>query len=326
METRVTSAAINSYINKVGIEKCLTINRASLETMIEAFNNIYFDLVEDLFVNDPNPDNPQPVIDVLLAVKAPYIPHIEFLKLGTRYLRILCRKPINAKFFESSSIRLIKILLSINEDEISIEVCHILLRILGHLQFVKLILQDPELIFQSLLGCLQSSNETLSIAAAAAFQSFAFHQNGKNYVCGKNVHVKALSLMLERPVNSPLFASLLGYLHNVSSEVPVITSIRESGAIHEIIEALSLKPISNLTIDAAGIIQNISREDISRKQLIDEGVVDILLNLVVSDDVQVQVRAVGALLNLLGPTCDDMNSLKQSLARLIALSALGRSI
>jgi hypothetical protein len=146
------------------------------------------------------------------------------------------------------------------------------------------------------------------------------------YVIGKNVHVKALSLMLERAVTSQLFARLLGFLHNVSSEAMVVRAIRESGAINEILEAMDAKPITSLTVDAAGLVQNLAREDESRKQLLDGGVVDKLLNLTLSSDLQAQVRAVGAILNLLGPSCDDTDSLKQALARLIALSALGRAL
>jgi hypothetical protein len=89
---------------------------------------------------------------------------------------------------------------------------------------------------------------------------------------------------------------------------------------------MDAKPISSLTVDAAGLVQNLAREDESRKKLLDGGVVDKLLNLTLSSDLQAQVRAVGAILNLLGPSCDDTESLKQALARLIALSALGRAL
>lgn len=326
METRVTSAAINSYISKVTPEKCLTVNRTTLLSMLDAYNEIFFDLDEDLFINDPDPDNPQPVIDVLLLLKGPYAPHMDLIKSGSRYIRILSRKPANYKYFDISTARLLNLLLTIHEDELSIEACHILLRILSHLPFVKIVLQDPESLYASLFLCLQSQNEDLAVASAAAFQSFAFHQPGKLYICGKNVHVKALSLMLERPLTSALFARLVGFLHNMSSEVPVVIAIRESGAIAEILEALDQKPISSLTVDAAGLVQNIAREDESRKKLLEGGVIDMLLNLIVSSDLQAQVRAVGAVLNLLGPSCDDTNSLKQALARLIALSALGRAL
>ena len=112
----------------------------------------------------------------------------------------------------------------------------------------------------------------------------------------------------------------------MSSEAVVVRCIRESGAIHEILEALSTKPITSLTVDAAGLVQNLAREEESRKKLLDGGVIDMLLTLTLSSDLQAQVRAVGAILNLLGPSCDDTNTLKQSLARLIALSALGRAI
>jgi len=326
METRVTSAAINAYIMKVGADKCATAHRNSLINLLETYNDIYFDLDMELFMNDTNPDNPQPVIDVLLQIKSPFAPHIDFYKCGARYLRILSRKPANYQFFEGTCIRVVNIMFSINNPSLSTEVCHILHRILSHLPYVRLVLKDPESFFISLFMCLQNQDESLSVAAAAAFQSFAYHQPGKQFICGKSVHVKALSLMLERPITSPLFAGLMGFLHNMSSEVVVIKSIRESGAITEIIEALNLKPISSLTVDAAGLVQNIAREDESRKKLLEGGVIDALLNLTVSNDLQAQVRAVGAILNILSPLCDDLGTLKQALSRIIALSAIGRAI
>ncbi|OHS93220.1 hypothetical protein TRFO_40487 [Tritrichomonas foetus] len=327
MESRVTAAAINAYINKVTPEKCLTVNRTSLMQMLDTYNEIFFDLDEELFVNDPDPDNPQLVVNVLLLITPPFDPHLDLIKAGTRYIRILSRKPANFKYFDASTARLINILFSIKDDSLSIEACHILLRTLSFLPYLKIVLQDPEALYQYLFTALQNDNNSeLAVAAAAAFQSFAFHQPGKQYICGKNLHVKVISLMLERALNSPLSARLIGILHNMSSEPVVVRCIRESGAITEILEALDLKPISSLTVDAAGLVQNLAREDESRKKLLDGGVVDMLLNLTVSSDLQAQVRAVGAILNLLGPSCSDTNSLKQALARLIALSALGRAL
>lgn len=326
MESRITAASINSYITNTGADKCVSVARSTLISMLEAYNEIFFELDAEMFQNDPNPDNPQPLVDVLLLVKPPYQDHIDFFKKGCRYLRILSRKTVNYQYFENSCLRVVNIMFSLHDDELSTEVCHVLLRVMSHLPFVRIILKNPEALFQSLFLCLQSKDENLAIAAAAAFQSFAYHQPGKQYICGKNVHVKALSLMIEKSVTSPLFARLLGFLHNMSSEAVVVRSIRESGAISEILEALNAKPISSLTVDAAGLIQNIAREEDSRKRLLDGGVVDSLLNLTVSNDLQAQVRAVGAILNILGPQCDDMSTLKQALSRLIALSALGRAL
>ena len=327
MESRVTAAAINSYINKATPEKCLTVNRTSLISMLDTYNEIFFDLDEELFVNDQDADNPQFIENVLLLLKSPYEPHLDLIKSSARFLRILSRKPANYKYFDASTIRVLNVLFSINDTNLSIEACHILMRILSFLPFLKTVLQDPETLYSSLYLALQSDNSPeLAIAAAAALQSFAFHTQGKQYICGKNVHVKVLSLMLERPLNSPLTPRLIGILHNMSSEPTVVRCIRESGAIAEILEALDLKPITSLTVDAAGLVQNLAREDESRKKLLDGGAIDMLLNLTVSSDLQAQVRAVGAILNLLGPSCSDTNSLKQALARLIALSALGRAL
>lgn len=180
--------------------------------------------------------------------------------------------------------------------------------------------------FKNLFASLESEDRNLSVAAAAAFQSFAFHQIGKVYLCSKDVHVKAISMTLESNLGSPLFQSLLGFLHNMSSEDIVIQRIRESGMIKEILDALKSGEDNSMTVDATGLVQNLAREDKSRKILLENNTIDILLKLTISYNIQTQVRAVGAILNLLSPTCEDTNSLKQALSRLIALSALSKAL
>ncbi|KAH0789930.1 hypothetical protein GPJ56_006432 [Histomonas meleagridis] len=295
--------------------------------MLDTFNNIYFDLDEDLFLNDSESDDPRPVINVILCIKPPYESYLDLIKSSTRYIRILGRKPSNYKNFDFLSLTYINTLFSLRNSEVSIDLCHILLRILSYLPFLKIVLQNPESLYSSLYQCLQNTtDQDLSVTSAAAFQSFAFHQIGKRYICGKNTHIKAISMIMERSITSPLSVRLIGFLHNMSSEAEVVISIRESGAIKEILKALKVKPISSLTVDAAGLVQNLARESESRKILLESNALDSLLELIVLSDMQAQVRAVGAIMNLLGPSCDDVNALKQALARMIALSALGRAL
>ena len=71
---------------------------------------------------------------------------------------------------------------------------------------------------------------------------------------------------------------------------------------------------------------HLPREDESRKKIISGGASDMLLNWTVSNDLKAQVRAVGRILTLLGPSCSHRKSLKKPLAGLLALFALGRAL
>lgn len=326
MEGRISSGTIGAFVGREGVEKCTGVGESQLVGLLRSYSEVYFDLSEELFVEDTTPDNPQPMVEVLVGLGERAESHRDLMFWGARFLRILSRKPTNQRFFDEGIVKLSNMVFSIGDNELKIEMCSVLLRILSYVPFSRIVLREPEPFFTGLLECFQSIDENLSMSATAALQSFGYHQGGKEFICSRNVHVKAIAMMLERPVGSGLFNRLLGFLHNVSSEGVVVKSLRDSGAINEVLEAIGIRPYSSMTIDAAGIIQNVARDESCRKRLIEGEAVDSLMGLIMSGDVQIQVRAVGAILNLLSPMCDDVNGLKQALSRLIALSALQNAL
>jgi hypothetical protein len=75
------------------------------------------------------------------------------------------------------------------------------------------------------------------------------------------------------------------------------------GAIKELVTLLS-DPQVHICSSAAGAIQNLSREQLSKEMIREVGGVPPLMDLLFGRDVQTQVCAAGALLNILGPQLD----------------------
>ena len=93
----------------------------------------------------------------------------------------------------------------------------------------------------------------------------------------------------------------VGALHNLSADAESISFMRRYGGIPRLISLL--KDESPLVAgSAAGAIQNVSRELASRMLIREmDDVVEPLSAMLSSDDLNSQVCAAGALLNLLGP-------------------------
>ena len=74
---------------------------------------------------------------------------------------------------------------------------------------------------------------------------------------------------------------------------------------------------------AAGALQNLSRETTARKEIRDLGAVVPLTDLLFGDDVQSQVCAAGAVLNLLGPDLGaetESNEKRQGFKKLLSMA------
>ena len=93
----------------------------------------------------------------------------------------------------------------------------------------------------------------------------------------------------------------VGAVHNLSADAESIPIIRRYGGIPRLIDLLK-NEATLISGSAAGAIQNVSRELASRMLIREmDGVVESLADLLSSEDVNAQVCAAGALLNLLGP-------------------------
>ena len=74
---------------------------------------------------------------------------------------------------------------------------------------------------------------------------------------------------------------------------------------------------------AAGALQNLSRESASRAEILQLGAVPPLSDLLFGSDVQSQVCAAGAILNLLGPSLgseDPSNAKRQGFKKMLSLA------
>ena len=87
--------------------------------------------------------------------------------------------------------------------------------------------------------------------------------------------------------------------------------------------ALLRVPSAAVCGSAAGALQNLSRESSARQEIRDTGAVVPLADLLFGDDVQSQVCAAGAILNLLGPELgaeDDSNPQRLAFKKLLSLA------
>lgn len=101
----------------------------------------------------------------------------------------------------------------------------------------------------------------------------------------------------------------VGALHNLSSDLQVVNQLRDHGAIPDLIallkyeysrHLLNFDRDSNITVvaSAAGCLQNISRDDDSRRIIQTCGGVPPLTELLFIEHLHVQSSAAGALLNV----------------------------
>lgn len=93
-------------------------------------------------------------------------------------------------------------------------------------------------------------------------------------------------------------------LHNISSDPISLPIIRESGVIPIIIKLLRY-PHEMVAGSAAGCLQNLARDEISKNEILsNERIMYYLGDLVFSNDVLCQTCSIGALMNLVAPEND----------------------
>jgi hypothetical protein len=83
-------------------------------------------------------------------------------------------------------------------------------------------------------------------------------------------------------------ARAVGCLHNISSDVDAIRTIRRKGGIKWLIKLLQSSQPS-VCGSAAGALQNVSREVASRMIIKESDAISSLINLLTSSEVQTQV-------------------------------------
>lgn len=151
----------------------------------------------------------------------------------------------------------------------------------------------------------------------------------------------------------------IGVIHNISADIPAISALRESMCIAPVISLLS-DASPEVVESAVGTLQNMSREEVSRLLILDQGALDKLVKILLGNHIQTQVSvcfihfffiipyfyisfhhpsnldpcfyqisSVGALLNLLGPALEtegDRAALMRTLADGVVLGAANSCI
>ena len=177
-----------------------------------------------------------------------------------------------------------------------------------------------------------SRDVDVQASAAGALQSICFQYCGRS--AAKEAHVISALVPLMCSEHNNVRDRAIGCVHNLSSDSLSIRELREMGAIPNLVDLLACSSPQSCTA-AAGTIQNISREPLSRTVLMEEHhprVVESLSSLLFGSDVQGQACAAGALLNLIGPDLegaenkDARSSFKKLLSESIAMGTVWQSV
>lgn len=157
-----------------------------------------------------------------------------------------------------------------------------------------------------LVNFLSIRTADVQASSSGALQSICFEPLGRKHLreIGAVETVVALLDNDDQKVQS----RIVGVLHNLSSDTLAIACIRKAGVIPKLVECLAHEDLQ-IRGSVAGTIQNISREAESRELLLaSANALRFLFDLLFVSAAQCQVCAVGALMNLLGPTMvDDAN-------------------
>ena len=148
----------------------------------------------------------------------------------------------------------------------------------------------------ALLGLLarppgtESSAEAVALqtVAAAALQTVSFQADGRTALVRAGA-VAALLSCLSTAEEGRLQQRLVGSLQNLTAQGAAVQQIRQQGGIPTLTRVLALSGSEGCLADAAGALQNISREDESRAAIGEmPGVLPRLITLLASSNTQVR--------------------------------------
>jgi hypothetical protein len=168
-----------------------------------------------------------------------------------------------------------------------------------------------------LCAFLRAPDEGLQAAACGALQSICYQRSGRK--AARDANAVSLVVPLLSSASCRVRARGVGVLHNLSSDPKSVRQIREGKGIAPLIALLDAFNCSDHNVGdqqtrtvslsvaagAAGTLQNMSREGHSRRMISESPqAVEALASLLFVEDVQCQVCAAGALVNVLGPGLD----------------------
>lgn len=150
---------------------------------------------------------------------------------------------------------------------------------------------------------LKIDNSDIRCASLGALQSITYNSLGRIKVRELEGVVLVCNL-IRISVNHDITIRSISTLHNISSDPLSLPIIRESGIIPIIIKLLRY-PHEMVAGSAAGCLQNLARDEISKNEILtNERIMNYLGDLVFSNDVLCQTCSIGALMNLAAPEND----------------------
>eukprot|EP00887_Chlorella_sp_A99_P005618 scaffold1.g5618.t1 len=161
----------------------------------------------------------------------------------------------------------------------------------------------------------------LQTTAAAALQTVSFQQDGRTALL-KAGAVGQLLVRLEAASDDKLQERLVRTLQNLSAEGAAVLQIRQGRGILLLARLLSRSHEGCLAA-GAGALQNLSREEASREEILATAdAVPRLVALLGCPNMQAAVCAAGTLTNLLS-TCSDASIRRQAVGAMAGLLAGG---
>mmetsp|Transcript_7612 Transcript_7612/g.25214 ORF Transcript_7612/g.25214 Transcript_7612/m.25214 type:complete len:334 (+) Transcript_7612:62-1063(+) len=240
------------------------------------------------------------VLDPLIgALKTEGYEEDEVLALSLlKVVKILSRKHENRVSMGDAGIRaVLRFLQKPKNPRIAGEGANVVLNICYEKENVDSVLRCNGI--APLVKFLISEDADLQANAAGAIQSICFQEKGRLSVRDVGAIPPILEL-LDPSCAVKVQTRAVGAIHNMSSDPDSIRIIRRQQGIPKLVELLR-SDAPAICGSSAGALQNISREVASRNIIRDLGAIPLLANLLVVGDMQAQVCAAGALLNILGP-------------------------
>ncbi|KAL3905921.1 MAG: hypothetical protein SGPRY_010741 [Prymnesium sp.] len=254
-------------------------------------------------------------------------------------LKILSRKYENrVKLGERIVTDLVRVLGQRSVPAVLGEAANVVLNICYERENVQRILQAGGV--PPLVELLCSKDAELQANAAGAIQSICFQPEGRTYVRELGAIPSVLPLLTSDSLKVQTRA--VGAIHNISSEPEAIRVIRRLQGIDPLVNLLRV-PSAAVCGSAAGALQNLSRESVARQvrarfvrrltgsdrvpscmqEIRATGALVPLTDLLFGDDVQSQVCAAGAILNVLGPDLgpeNDSNNERKAFKKLLSVA------
>ena len=222
-----------------------------------------------------------------------------------RIVKQLSRKPANQQHFNSAmSSALFGYLsssLDVGKYEMAEVVCGCILNFATRTESTTAMLP----IIADLIRAIGTNCSPLVAAAAGALQSICMSNEGKREAIDHSSVPLLISLLQKnRSEIEEEIVHVTGALHNISSHLAAAAYFKSDGVVPLLISLLSDRTIE-VVRNIAGILQSLTRDEECLEIINKHDATAPLTSLLVTNDVSLQVAAIGALLNINSSLNDD---------------------